>query len=244
MADVGTRSAMSGSRFEITGDLEELRELTKGIALAEKTLKRATVSALNKTAVSGRAWLTKAVSKEFNIKQKDVRAAITISKANYSRLRADLSGSGSPGIPLSRFAPTPRRVPSTIHKEGRKVVVMGKRGRPLKRLRTVPGSDRYLPGAGIKVMVRRGSRKLVRGAFVATMDSGHVGVFRRAEDGRWGLRSRSQVIEELYGPSPFRILEGDEFHIPFDDFIGETLDKNMAHEADFYLRREGVLPRV
>jgi hypothetical protein len=235
---------MGGNRFEITGDLEELRELTRGIPLAEKTLKRAVVSALNKTATSGRAWLTKAVAKEYNLKQKDVRAAITISKANYTRMRAELSGTGSPGIPLVKFSPTPRRVPSTIHKEGRKVVAMGKRGKPLKRLRTVPGSDRYLPGAGIKVMVRRGRRKLVRGAFVAKMDSGHVGVFRRAGDGRWGLRGRRTVIEELYGPSPFRILEGDEFHIPFDDFIGETMDKNMAHEADFYLRREGVLPRV
>ncbi len=230
--------------YEIYGDFKELRELTRGIPLAEKTLKRATVSALNKTATSGRAWLVKEVAKEYAIKQKDVRAAITISKANYTRLEAQLHGSGKPGIPLVRFSPTPRRVPSTIHKPGRHEEVTGKRGKPLKRKRTVPGTDRYLPGVGIKVMVHRGRRKTVRTAFVAKMGSGHVGVFSRAADGRWGLRSRRTVIEELFGPSPFRILEGDEFHIPFDDFIGETLDKNMAHEADFYLRREGVLPRV
>lgn len=238
---------MSGKAFSITGDLEEMRKLTSGIARAEKALKRATVSALNKTATSGRTWLTKAVAAEYNIKQKDVRASIRIAKANYSRLQAELFGSGSPGIPLIKFSPTPRRVPSTIHKEGRKVAVRGKRGKPLKRLRTVPGSDRYLPVAGIKVAVRRGNRKLVRGAFVAKMSSGHVGVFRSMDGGRgnwWEAFSGKKKIEELYGPSPFRILEGDEFHIPFDDFIGETLDKNMAHEADFYLRREGVLPRV
>ncbi|BDD88705.1 phage tail protein [Desulfofustis limnaeus] len=228
--------------FEITGDIDELRELTKGIAVAEKALKRAVVSALNKTAVSGRAWLVKAVPKKYNLKAKDIRASITISKANFNRPQAVLFG--GPGVALMKYSPDPDTPPSTRQMEGFRVSIVGRRGMRTTRKRTLPGTNKYFPLRGISVEIHRGSRKVVDGAFVAKMPSGHVGVFRRAKDGRKGKRSRRTVIEELYGPSALRILDSDADHIPFDDFIGETLDKNMAHEADYYLKKEGVLPRV
>ena len=219
--------------YEIGGDYEEMRELTKGLAVAEDALKRATVSATNKTATSTRAFAVKLVYEDYKVTQKAIRAELSIRKATFRNMTALIHGEGSPGIPLYKFSPTPKRVPSTIHKPGKWLI-------KLKGM--VPDSDRYLPRGGIKVMVTRGSRKMVEGAFIAKMSSGHIGIFRRAKDGRVGLRSRRTVIEELYGPSPIRLLDQDRYQIPIDDHAADEMDKNMAREADYYLKKHGVLP--
>lgn len=52
---------------------------------------------------------------------------------------------------------------------------------------------------GVKVEVNRGKRTLLKGAFVATMKSGHVGVFRR--------RGKARLpIDELRGSRPVDAL--------------------------------------
>jgi len=222
--------------YEINGDLEEMRELTKGIAAAEPALKRATVSALNKTIVSTRAYAVKLITGDYRVKAKAVRRELIIARANFRRMVARIVGEGSPGIPLYQFYPTPKRVPSTIHKQGRWLI---------KDKAMVPGSDKYLPRGGVKVMVTKGQRKMVRGAFLARMPSGHVGLFRRKEEGTgnwWDAFSGKQKIEELYGPSPLRLLDQDRYQEPVDDFAGDELDKNMLHEATFYLKKFKVIP--
>lgn len=232
--------------YEITGDIEEMRELTKGLKAAEPALRKATVSALNKTARSVRAEIGRMVSKKYKITQKAVKAELAISKAHFNRLEAIILGEGSPGIPLIKFFPTPKRVPSTIHKPGRWESRFTWWGEQLKRQVMIPGTDRYLPKAGIKVMIHRGDRKVIRGAFIARMPSGHVGVFKRQDSGMgaWWNSFSGRGIKELFGPSPLRIISSDAFQIPLDDFTGETLDKNMAHEASFFLKKAGVLPGV
>lgn len=52
---------------------------------------------------------------------------------------------------------------------------------------------------GVTVEVNRGKRTLVKGAFVATMKSGHVGVFRRTSKARLPIR-------ELLGSRPVDAL--------------------------------------
>lgn len=202
--------------MEITGDISELLEATKGLEVADKALARANVSAINKTAVSTRAFAVKKVSQEYRLTQKRVRSELKISRATPWRQEAKIHGSGAPGIPLFEFAPTPKRVPSTL------------------RLK----SGGYSPKRGIKVMVRKGSRKIVEGAFIAQMRSGHVGVFqRRMETGE------KLPIKELYGPSPIRILDSDRYAIPIDDFAAATLDKNLAHEVNYFFKKFGVIPQ-
>ncbi len=208
--------------YEIYGDFDELVELTRGISVAPRALRKATARALNRTAVSCRAELARMITKEYRLTQKAVKKELWISRARENRLEAAIRGEGSPGIPLKEFAPTPKRVPSTRR----------------------TGRGNYTPKVGIKVMIHRGKRKVVRGAFLARMPSGHIGVFRRTGDNRWGVRSRRQVIEELYGPSPLRIIESDAYQIALDDYAGEVLDKNMDREATYYLKKAGVLPDV
>lgn len=207
--------------MEIYGDIDELEHQVKGLKVAKPAMEKALVSALNKTITSLRAEAVRMVFKEYNVKQKEIRKELKISRASPYRHKAMLRGEGSPGIPLMDFSPTPKKVPST------------------KRLK----GGGYTPKGGIKVMVRRGQRKMVKGAFIAKMPSGHVGVFRRAVDGRLGRRSRRPVIEERFGPSPLRIISADRYQIPLDDFAGETLDRNMAREADYFLKKFGVIPK-
>ncbi len=201
--------------MQITGDINELIQLTRGIALAEPTLKKATVSAINKSIVSTRAFSVREVAKEYKITQKEVRDELKISRASINRMEARIVGSGSPGIALYKFSPTPNRIPSTV------------------RLK----SGGYSPKKGIKVMVHRGQRKVAKGAFIARMASGHVGVFKRSKEGKL-------PIDELFGPSPLRILDRPVYHDKIDKFAAETMDKNMAHEAEFYLKKAGILPNV
>lgn len=232
--------------YEIDGDFEDLQELVKGIKLAEPALKRATAHAVNRTANSVRSLAAKMISADYKVTQRDIKKELKISKANFTRQVATIVGSGSPGIPLSKFSPTPNRVPSTIHKKG--VWVTRQRfsrrgaGKFISFRAMVEGTDKYLPRTGIKVMVTRGKRKLVRTAFVARMSSGHVGVFRRVKDGRVGLRSKRVVIEELYGPSPLRLIEQDRYQIAMDDHAGDEMEKNMARAANYYLKKYKVIP--
>lgn len=222
--------------MEITGDIKQLLELTKGISLAEQTLKEATVSAINKSIVSVRVFAAKEISREYKVTQTAVKKELGIFKANVRIMSASLKGEGKPGIPLYSFSPTPRRVPSTIQKKGVWEDKYTKFGKKMKRQQMIPGSNKYSPKLGIKVMVHRGSRKMVRTAFIAKMSSGHVGIFSR--------RKGSKSIDELFGPSPLRILDSPFYQDKINNYAAETMDKNMAHEAEFYLKRAGILPDV
>lgn len=204
------------------GDVDEMvgfcKRSLKQLDATEMAMIKATVSALNKSIVSTRAFMVREVSREYAIKQADVRGELFLKKSNFKKLEASVSGEGKPGIPSMKFSPTPKRVPSTL-----------RRGK------------RYLPSKGIKVMIHRGQRKVMQGAFIARMPSGHVGVFMRAADGRIGPRSRRTTIEEKFSPSPLRMLENAEILDKLDDFTQDTYDRNMEHEAEYYLRREGLL---
>lgn len=229
--------------YGIYGDIEEFEELVKGIRIGEEALKKATVRSVNDTARSCIPFLSKKIREDYNIKARDIKATLRIKKANYSNMEAVILGKGKHGIPLSKFSPTPKRIPSTIHKPGvwkSRYTWWGKR---LKGRDMVPGSDKYLPKKGIKVLVRKGQRKVVRNAFVAQMPSGHIGVFRRMGKGlgKWWDQSDGGRIEELFGPSPIRIMESDHIQIPLDDFAGQTLDKNIRRHADYYLKKAGLL---
>ncbi len=211
--------------MEIRGDINALIEATKGLKIAEPALKKGAVSATNKSIVTVRSRATRLVAKEYRVTQKDVRKELNIYKANYSRIVARMYGSGKPGIGLFKFAPTPKRIPSTVRS----------------------GTGRFLPKDGIKVMIHRGKRKQVKGAFIARMSSGHVGVFRRRKDGSanfWNAAKRRFFIDELFGPSPLRILDSTFYKDKIDEIAEEVMDKNMAHETEYFLKKYKVIPNV
>ncbi len=185
-----------------------------GIKMPEKDLQKASAAALNRTAVSVRKILIDAICKEYNIKKGDVRSALKIRKAHYKDLEAEIHGTGPSGIPLYNFSPSPRSAPST------------------RRLK----SGAYSPRGGISVIVKRGSRKKVEGAFVAQMRSGHIGVFWRK-----GRDTPRLPIQELFGPSPIKLAGQDRYVELLDDASETIMDRNFVHQAEFYLKKAGLL---
>lgn len=102
--------------------------------------------------------------------------------------------------------------------------------------------------AGVKVNIR-GNGQLVKGAFVATMKSGHTGVYTRDESRpsrhKWvrdtskpkGGYSKTLPIKERFGISPFQFFKV-EGNVPrVERLISESFDTNFANDLPFYIQR-------
>ncbi len=73
-------------------------------------------------------------------------------------------------------------------------------------------------------------RKLLAGAFIATMRSGHEGIFKR--------RGSSRLpIDERFGPSIPLVFVRKTIQDAMKQVIEERLEREMQHQIDFYMRR-------
>jgi hypothetical protein len=193
---------------------EDIDRFFPGVQVTEKVLQQASVSALNKSVVSVRAALVDAIFSEYNLKKKDIRAELNVRRADAKSLEAEIYGSDAARIPLYGFSPSPNRSPST------------------RRLK----SGAYSPKTGVSVVVKRGNRKKIAGAFIATMKSGHVGVFWRK-----GKKTGRLPVEELYSQSTISIASQEKYQTMLDDIAEDIMDKNFAHEAEYYMQKAGLL---
>lgn len=186
-------------------------------ALATGPLKGALKRALNK---AGRDALramqsdaTKRIRARKRIKPRYIRDAITLVRphgGDISSMEWDLNVSGKP-VPLIAY---PHRA------------VKGKLG----KRRTGPRS----PG-GMIVEVNVGKQTFVRGAFVATMDNGHQGIFRRRG-------AKRNPIYQLLGSRPVDALlhhgeadgvaarGGEEFAKTFERVLPLEIGKSKGGE--------------
>ncbi len=200
--------------MKIAGDIEGLERVTQGLRSAAPAMERATLSALNKTARSSRSYTVKRTAERYRVSQKALRKEIELIISRHGQRKARLRAAGSPGVPLYKFKPTPRRVPSTKRT---------KRGK-------------YTPRGGISIAVRKDhARKKIKGAFVAQMRSGHIGVFRRE-------KKRKLPIKELFGPSPVKMLDAEANYDALQQFSEKEMEKNIVHDANYFLRKYGVFP--
>jgi hypothetical protein len=215
--------------IRIEGDWEtELREFAADLALVPNGLETAVARAINKTLQGARTDAVNMIRRDFRMKASDIRKLIKIERAYPTRsafwgdnLWGRLYGSGPPGLPLIRFRIGSTRVPST------------------RRLK----SGAYRPVGGISVRVRKDrGRQVVKGAFAAIMPSGHVGVFRRVPGSQMykSGAGTGEQIEELFGPSPVKLLTEDRYDDEIGDRIDERMEKNLKHEAENVLRQAGV----
>lgn len=92
--------------------------------------------------------------------------------------------------------------------------------------------------SGVSVSVKNG-RKIIRGAFLAKMKSGHVGVFVRVGKGhktviRNGKRIKTGLpIKELFGPSVPAALSNQAVQNAVGKMIKQKFPKIFAHELQF-----------
>lgn len=98
---------------------------------------------------------------------------------------------------------------------------------------------------GVTVNVQKG-RKLIAGAFIATMPSGHRGVFVREEGGKHkrvkkgGKVSWHQLpIRELFGPSVPDGLANKAVQDALQQLITEKFPDILEHEHSWLRRRAG-----
>lgn len=87
-------------------------------------------------------------------------------------------------------------------------------------------------GLGSGVAYRIGPRRTrIKDAFIATMKSGHRGVFRRVGRGERksrGAWSKNLPIVQLYGPSLGHIFQ--KYRVPAQGVMDRTLAKNFDHD--------------
>ena len=142
--------------IDVRSDLD--RAVARLAVESKKEVDLATVRALNRAATSTRAEAARRIRDAYNIKVNVARDQMRIERANRSRLVAEIVVSGRP-IPLLEFA---ARAVNPWNVKGRK----------------------HRPGGGVSVQIKRGARKLRRGAFIAVMGTGHRGVFQRGSNGK------------------------------------------------------------
>jgi hypothetical protein len=99
---------------------------------------------------------------------------------------------------------------------------------------------------GVSVLVRRSrGREVIKGAFIATMKSGHVGVFKRAPDARHRIamkdgkrRWTALPIQEQYGPTVVGVLANKPGMLQKLNEQGNALlAKNLDSQADWLLNK-------
>jgi len=91
---------------------------------------------------------------------------------------------------------------------------------------------------GVIVSVKNG-RKLIRGAFIATMASGHTGVYERVGNShkkvmhRGTFQWRGLPIRELWGPSIPSAFASKTVQEALVAAVREKFPKQLAHEIEF-----------
>lgn len=160
---------------------------------------KAIARAINKAAEKARTEGIKAICGEYAIKPSDVRKTIHIVRARPGNLSAQIISTGGP-IPLIKFHVTPRKPPA----KGTKV------------------KDREVVIAGVKF----GNAVSMPHSFIATMESGHTGVFSRKGTGR-------NSIEERYSPAVPQMLGNKAVLEIIEEQALKRLDKELRHQISY-----------
>ena len=171
-----------------------LDDLAKQHNLTPREVTQIGVSAINRSSTTVRANLTRRLTAEINLRAGDIRPLLSISNATESKLEGSVTVNRKP-VPLIKFIGARQ--------------VKGKPTGVKTPIQIRPGVWRMIElteGGGVSVKVFKNEpRELLGGAFIATMKSGHEGIFeRRFEAGRHtysGPRVDRLKIEERFGPT-------------------------------------------
>ena len=160
--------------------------------LGPTKLKRAVTRSLKKSATTGRATMSKSITKDTGLKAGEVKKEIKI-KVEPTALFLRVTGARIPLVKFGARGPEPSR------------------GR----------------GRGVSYKLKGGRGKIPT-AFLATMPSGHRGVFHRKSTAR-------KPIRELFGPSLVHVFK--KFLPSGAKSASEALVKNLRSEIAFALSR-------
>lgn len=106
-------------------------------------------------------------------------------------------------------------------------------GRPIRLI----NYDARQVARGLSVSVKNG-RKVIPGAFVATMKSGHKGAFKRLPGTVTGKRGKpilNRKIVELFGPSIPSAMQNEVVQRQLEAAIRDKFPKLLEHEIAYIL---------
>jgi len=189
----------------LTLRVEGAEEMKRRIRATPKIIVNARRSAVNKIASQAMTQTKKVIRETYNVKSKDLTPFLKIQRAKGSQTYAVLEASGRP-IPLYKFGARP-------------VMPIEQKGVPVRGRKPVT----------VKVK-RKGARKIVRGAFVARMRSGHVGIFKR-------IGTSSIPIEEKFSLGIKRMFEIRAIPV-IKRLVREKGGAIVKHELEWATQRE------
>lgn len=158
---------------------------------APERITRAAVRALNRGIASAKTVMVRLIAADTGLKVSDVRDAIPLHEATFSR-------------PAARIAASLKRIP---------LIKFGARG-------TEPSRGK---GRGVSYRLKGGAGRLPK-AFIATMPTGHRGVFMR-------VGTRRLPIKERFGPSLGHVFK--THRAAGVARAMEMFTKNFDHELKF-----------
>jgi hypothetical protein len=177
--------------------------------------------AIRRTLRSGTVAVGRLLAEDTGLTQRAIRRSLTTTQGTYQDLRGTLA------VGLYRDA------------RGRS----GPGGRiPLIEFRARGPEPSRGKGRGVRYTLPSG-RGLAPRAFIATMPSGHRGVFARLRPtrSRRGMASPSPAlpISQLYGPSLYRVMRRRGLAVTLPE-IQTTFERHLAHEIGYVIEQRRI----
>lgn len=205
----------------------ELKIELKGVKEALATLdprivKTATVRALNKSAASGKTAASKEIRASYTISKTDLDKNIAVRKVTQ---RSDIFESqivASSSLPKSRIPlinfKAKQAGTTLMSVKGKRLGLMWNKKRGTKE--------------GAQVLIKKAAGwKTIKGAFIAKMKSGHIGVFQRKDKARKPIKELTSIDVPLMF-SARDVIETVKRRIQ------EQWDKTFKHELDYERKKK------
>jgi hypothetical protein len=223
---------MSYFKVEIKG----VKEAIKGLEQQHDAIRKAAISALNKTAAQTKTEASRLIRDEYNIPAGKVSQFLkVISKAAGSRFEAIIVGRGL-GLALSYFGARQEGVSTA--KKGFRYTKKSKRAGII-----VPVPGLYLggrAGGAVTVQVRKSSgrkvvsqdpKKGISQPFLVRFKSGHLAVVQRVEKAR-------KPLKQLLGPGVAGLFGSTKIRESLNKFVNDKFHPIFKHELKYYLSKK------
>jgi hypothetical protein len=202
-------------RLDMDNASAVLEDMLDALSSVERGVPKAASRAINKTLRHAARITARMVAGEFRVTQSEVLAQVDVRRATYARPEGELVFFGRGSLPLVRYVVGSAEPVATMPKYYR-----------------TPKAQR---ARGVTVRVKKAGRaSVLTSAFLARMDSGHVGVFERVDEG-WDSK-----IRELYSTSYLTWLQNDLVADELEERVAERFEHHLAHEARFVLQQAGL----
>ena len=200
-----------GIRINI--DTKDIKKKIKHLEGIKNGGAKAVMRALNRTVNGMKTDAAKEVSSRYTAKQKDVKDKLQTGKASMSNLSVALRSKGRP-MASAKFRHTANKNPGK--KKGKPVSLVAMKGQRLMKLH----------GDGKKST-----------AFMASMKSGHRGIFQRIVN--LGDKDREK-IREVYSPGVVQMMDNKETREAIQNNAVNRFNKELDHQIKHLLdKRKG-----